>query len=49
MYLSFHLILKSLKLSQKLFPPKWNLLNAQQKKKNEARKAKKEGGKESKK
>ena len=31
-------------LNWKLFPPKWSLLNAQQKKKNEARKAKKGGG-----
>ena len=34
---------KILKLSQKLFPPKWSLLNAQQKKQNEARKSEKRG------
>ena len=34
---------KILKVFPKTFPPKWSLLNAQQKKKNEARKGKEEG------
>ena len=38
---------KILKAFWKIFPPKWSLLNAQQKKRNEARKAKKKGRRES--
>ena len=44
LYLSFHLILRSLKLSWKLFPPKWSLLNAQQKKNMRQDKQKERGG-----
>ena len=38
---------KILKAFQKKFPPQWSLLNSQQKKKYEARKAQKEGRRES--